>query len=250
VFGPELMAEGGFSLEINNVEKNGLNENTYRILGVPLALKYSTVVGGVQPRKGVKVVGKIYPYMTVFGRTQRYLKTELNPEIYCPVTAEENVVIAAQGTFGFMPGAGKRIVPSHKLYYPGGVETLRGYKFQMAGPLDTSNNPVGGRSMMLMSLGVNNYVTDTVTLSGYMDWGTAYNRQYTDFSSRMMWGIGAGIRYHSSYGDFRFDVASPVARRSTDSAVEFYVSYNVKPYEVYKGLYRTLTPPEIQNTDV
>jgi len=250
VFGPELMGEGGLSFEINNVEKNGANENTYRILGLPFALKYSNVVGGLQPRKGARVSAKVYPYMTVFGRTQAYLRTELSPELYFPVSPEENVVIAAQGTFGFMPGAGKKVVPSHKLYYPGGVETLRGYKFQMAGPLDASNNPVGGRSMVLMGLGVHNYVTDSLTLAGYMDWGTAYNRQYTDFSSRMLWGIGAGIKYHTNYGDFRFDVASPVLRRKTDSAIEFYVSFNVKPYEVYKGLYKTLTPQEIQNTDV
>ncbi len=246
VFGPQLVGTGGLSFEINNVAKNGKNENIYRIIGLPLGMKYSDVIGGLQPRKGTRISAMIHPYLAVFGRMQGYVKTELKPEIFLPVTPEENVVVTAKGIFGFMPGAGKGVVPIHKLYYPGGVETIRGYKFQMAGPLDQSNNPIGGRSIALLSLGVNNYLTDNLTLSGYMDWGTAYNRQYPDFSSGMLWGIGAGIKYHSGYGEFSLNIASPVLRRTMDSSVEFYISYNVKPYEVYRGLYKSLTPPAIQ----
>ena len=101
--------------------------------------------------------------------------------------------------------------------------------------------------MLLMGVGINHYVTDTLTLAGYMDWGTAYDRQYTDFSNGLLWGIGTGLTYHSDYGDLRLDIASPVKRRSMDSAIEFYVSFNVKPYEIYQGLYKTITPPQIQN---
>lgn len=250
IFGPDLIGEAGLSFEINNVEKNGEREDTYRILGFPFGIKYSDIIGGHQPRRGVRFEGKVYPYMTVFGKLQSYVRAHLNPEVFYPITAAEDVVVTGWLDAGFTPGAGKKIVPSHKLYYPGGADTIRGYKFQMAGPLDEFKNPKGGRSMVLFGAGVNSYVTDSLTISGYMDCGTAYDRQYGDFSSGMLWGIGAGIKYHTEYGDLSFDIASPVIRRKEDDAIEFYVSFNMKPYEVYQGLYRNFTPQAIQNSSI
>jgi len=247
LFGPQFVGDAGVSFEINNINRNGEKEDTYRILGLPFGVKYSDVEGGWQPRKGFRVKARVYPYATVFGKMKSHIRLHLNPELFYPLTKTEDVVATAWMDAGFAPGAGKSVVPSHKLYYPGGAGSIRGYKFQMAGPLDSSKNPKGGRSMLLLGVGVNNYVTDSLTLSGYMDWGTAYDRQYSDFSNGLLWGIGAGIKYHTIYGDLSFDIASPVNRRSEDSAIEFYLSFNVKPYEVYQGLYKTFTPPAIQN---
>lgn len=247
IFGPQLIGDIGLSFEINNVSRYGTKENNYRILGLPLGIKYSTVVGGWQPRKGVRLKARVYLYATVFTKLQSHVRLHVKPEVFYPLTKNEDVVAAAWIDAGFTPGAGKSTVPSHKLYYPGGAGSLPGYKFQMANTLDSNKNPMGGRSMLLLGIGVNNYVTDSLSLSGYMNWGNAYDRQYSDFSNGLLWGIGAGIKYHSAYGDLSFDIASPVKRRSTDNSIEFYLSFNVKPYEVYQGLYRNLTPPSIQN---
>jgi translocation and assembly module TamA len=245
IFGPQLIGDIGLSFEINNVSKNGERENSYRILGLPLGLKYSSVVGGWQPRKGVRVKARAYPYATIFGKLKSHVRLHLKPEGFYPLTKSEDVVATAWMDAGFTPGAGKSTVPSHKLYYPGGSGSMRGYKFQMACPLDANKNPIGGRSMLLLGIGVNNYVTDSLTLSGYMNWGSVYDRQYSDFSKGMLWGIGAGIKYHSIYGDLSFDIASPVKRRAEDSSIEFYLSFNMKPYEVYQGLSKSLAPPAI-----
>ena len=243
IFGPELLGQAAFSFEINNIEKGGDKENTYRILGFPFGLKYSSVVGGNQPRKGAKVTAKLYPYMTVFGKMKAHVRAHLKPKIFYPLTKEEDVVLLGWMDIGFTPGAGKSVIPAHKLFYPGGSKSIRGYKFQMAGPLDSNNNPKGGRSTILMGVGANSYLTDDITLSGYMDWGTTYDRQYGDFSTRMLWGIGAGLRYNTSYGNLSFDIGSPVKRRqNVDDAIEFYISFNVKPYEMYQGLSRAFTP--------
>lgn len=246
IFGPAVLGQAGLSFEINNVEKGGRKENNYRILGLPMAIKYSSIVGGRQPRKGFKIKARVYPYMTVFGKVKSYVRTHITPQLYHPLTKEEDIVFNGWMDAGFTPGSGKSVIPAHKLHYPGGAGSIRGYKFQMASNLDQDNNPKGGRSMLLLGVGVNSYLTDSLTLSGYMDWGNAFDRQYTDFSSGMLWGIGAGIKYHSQYGDLSFDIASPVKRRSVDDAIEFYVTFNVKPGELYRGLYRNITPANIQ----
>lgn len=249
LFNPNIIGYGGVAFEINNVTRPGEDEkeNTYRLIGVPLGVRYSKVEGGRQPKEGFRAQLKIFPYMTIFGKLKSYVRTKLKPEFFYPLTKEKNVVLTGWMNTSFTPGAGKGTIPTHMLNYPGGRNTVRGYKFQMAGPLTPEKDPKGGRSMMLMGVGLNHYLSEAVTLSAYMDWGTTYNRQYTDFSSAFLWGVGAGIKYHSEYGDFRLDVASPAKRRpSVDDAIEIYIGFEVRPYSIYKGVSHSLSSQKIR----
>lgn len=224
-----LLGQAGVSFEINNVKKNNV-ENSHRILGTPMGLYFSRVTGGKKPRKGFKFKADLLPHMSVFGKMNMYMQARLRPEIYLPVTSDNSVVFGAWGTIGMSPGAGKNIIPKHKLFYPGGASSVPGYKFQMAGPLDSSDTPNGGRSMLNAGTQIKSYLTDNLTLVGFMTWGTAYARQYPDFSTALLWSIGGGVEYNANYGDFKLRFASPVRRREgKDNAVEVYLDFTVMP---------------------
>ncbi len=227
-----LLAQTGVSFEINNVKKNN-KESSYRILGTPSGLYFSRIKGGKKPKKGFNFKVDLLPYMNVFGKMYSYLQTKISSELYLPITTDESVVFGMWGTTGLSPGAGKNVIPAHKLYYPGGANSVPGYKFQMAGPLDASNSPTGGRSMINAGTQVRTYLTDELTLVGFMTWGTSYSRQYPDFSSALLWSIGGGIEYDTSYGDFKLRFASPVYRRENkDNAVEVYLDFTVMPERI------------------
>jgi len=227
-----LLGQSGVSFEINNVKKDN-KEVSHRILGSPLGLYFSRVRGGKKPRKGFKLKADILPYMSVFGKLNTFVQARIKPEIYLPVTSDDSVIFGAWGVIGMSPGAGNNVIPKHKLYYPGGAGSVPGYKFQMAGPLDSSNNPIGGRSMLNAGTQIKSYLTDELSLVGFMTWGTAYARQYPDFSTALLWSVGGGVEYGTDYGDFKLRFASPVKRREDkDNAVEIYLDFTVMPEQI------------------
>lgn len=134
------------------------------------------------------------------------------------------------GDVGLSPGAGKSIVPKDKYYYDGmGTrEPVRGYAFQMAGPLN-GNVPIGGRAALSFGFELYYDITDDWSVLWFSDWGTTYDRQFPNFQNKLLWGIGAGVRYRTKYGEFFLDVASPVDRRSNVD----------KPVELYAGIKHT-----------
>jgi translocation and assembly module TamA len=227
-----LLGQAGVSFEINNVKKDN-EEVSHRILGMPMGLYFSHVEGGKKPKKGFKLKADFLPHLKVFGKMSAFAQAKLRPEFYLPITVDKSVVFGAWGAVGMSPGAGKNVLPKHKLYYTGGANSVPGYKFQMAGPLDSSDNPQGGRSMINAGTQIRNYLTDELTLVGFMAWGTAYARQYPDFSTALLWSIGGGIEYDTSYGDFKLRFASPVRRREgKDNAVEVYLDFTVMPERI------------------
>ena len=125
---------------------------------------------------------------------------------------------------GLSPGAGRNVLPQDKKYYAGGGthEPIRGYAFQMAGPL-TGNIPTGGRSVLSFGGELYYDLEEDWSILTFADFGTTYDRQFPDFRTKLLWGVGAGVRYRTKYGTFYLDVASPVERRgSVDNPVEIY----------------------------
>ena len=101
---------------------------------------------------------------------------------------------------------------------------MRGYGFQRAGPLDFQGNPIGGISSLDLGLELRTKINDTFGFVVFFEGGTVYNTVLPDLSQPLFWGTGVGIRYYSPIGPLRFDIATPLERRSGDSIVQIYIS--------------------------
>jgi len=68
-------------------------------------------------------------------------------------------------------------------------------------------------------------LTDRFGLVTFLDGGNAFESRYPDFSESLLWGAGAGIRYYTPIGPFRFDIAFPLDRREgIDDSFQIYIS--------------------------
>jgi len=127
-------------------------------------------------------------------------------------------------TSGFMVGSDRDDIPADILFYAGGSGSVRGYSFQSVGPL-RRDEPIGGRSLVALSLECRIKITDTIGLATFLDGGSAFNASFPDFEESLRWGAGIGIRYFTSVGPLRLDVAMPLNRRSEiDDPFQIYVS--------------------------
>ena len=117
------------------------------------------------------------------------------------------------------------IAPSRRLYAGGGA-SVRGYGFQGVGPRDNVGNPVGGASLVEFALEarIETPLFDgAVEVVPFIDAGSVGRGSTPDFAD-IRFGAGIGIRYKTTFGPIRVDVAAPLNRTEFDSPVVVYVS--------------------------
>jgi translocation and assembly module TamA len=156
------------------------------------------------------------------GEDSFYLRAQADASYYRQV---HSTVIAARLRMASIQGAARQdIAPSRRLY-SGGGGSVRGYGFQGVGPRNDRGEAVGGGSLVEFSLEAR---IETGLLGGaievvpFIDAGTVALGSTPDFRF-VQWGAGVGIRYKTSFGPIRVDVAAPINPTQFDSPVVVYV---------------------------
>jgi len=152
-----------------------------------------------------------------------YLRSQADAAYYKSVGS---TVLAGRVRAATIQGAGiDDIAPSRRLYGGGGA-SVRGYGFQGVGPRDTAGNPTGGASLLEFSLEAR---VETPLFDGaievvpFIDAGSVARGSTPDFDE-IRFGAGIGIRYKTTFGPIRVDVATPLNPTEFDSPVVVYVS--------------------------
>ncbi|MDC8754092.1 BamA/TamA family outer membrane protein [Erythrobacter sp. sf7] len=117
------------------------------------------------------------------------------------------------------------VAPSRRLY-SGGGGSVRGYGFQGVGPQNDRGEPTGGASLVEVSLEarIETPLFDgAVEVVPFFDAGTVSLGSTPDFRF-ISYGAGIGVRYKTTFGPIRVDVATPLNPGPFDSPVVVYVS--------------------------
>ncbi len=220
-FGGELIATN---------ERDGVRglatttRRTYFIGSLPLARAYDGSDDLLDPSRGFRLGARLSPELSLQGSAFGYARAQIDGSYYQPVS--DKIVLAARARLATLAGAPlDRIAPSRRLY-AGGGGSVRGFGYQAIGPLDAAGDPTGGRSLAEFSLEAR------VRLDGFggnfgvvpfFDAGNIYANSIPDFSG-MRYGAGIGLRYYTSFGPMRIDVATPINPRPGDSRIGVYIS--------------------------
>ena len=94
----------------------------------------------------------------------------------------------------------------------------------MAGPLDSNNIPIGGKSSLVIDLEARIKVTPTIGVVPFFDAGSYYATSVPQIGRGLLYGPGLGLRYFTGFGPLRLDLATPLRRRSGDAPIEVYIS--------------------------
>ena len=215
----------GLQPEISRVDDNGSDETTYTGIGLPLVLERDDSDDRLDPTKGTRISLAVTPNVGDFAEAITFLSNETNAAAYWSPLEDDILTLAARGRLGTLFGEDTKDLPGTKRFYSGGGGSIRGYKFQSVGPVDASNDPEGGRSVIELGAEMRFRVTDTIGLVPFVEGGTVYNASVPDFSETMRWAAGLGLRYYTAAGPLRLDVAFPMNPRRQDEDFEFYVSF-------------------------
>ncbi|MEJ2637070.1 MAG: BamA/TamA family outer membrane protein [Calditrichia bacterium] len=135
-----------------------------------------------------------------------------------------NTVLATAISGGRIdPSQGFNSLPLNERFYTGGPNTLRGYDYQKAGPLDKNGVPIGGEMMLVWHLfeirqGIYKMFGGVL----FMDLGNVWERPRNFTIRDIRYDAGIGLRVNTPIGLVRLDYAFKINRRSGQSLGNLY----------------------------
>jgi translocation and assembly module TamA len=179
------------------------------LFSLPLHLTIDKTDAVLDPSHGGRMAFLIEPFINVLGEHQVFLKGMITGAHYLKLFDDPSVVFAMRLNLGSIGVLTNDTIPLVVRYYAGGGGSVRGYDYQLAGPL-SQNRPVGGKSLAELSVEVRARFSETVGAVCFFDAGSAFRRSLPQSSERLYAGAGAGFRYYTPVGPLRLDIAVPV----------------------------------------
>lgn len=115
-------------------------------------------------------------------------------------------VLNLRGKVGFVEPYSGREVPIYEKFYVGGLHTVRGFEYGMAGPHDQNNEPLGSTRMVALQTELIFPLAPEIGLRGAIFWdiGKGFDK-FSDITP-LKTGAGAGIRWFSPFGPIHIDL--------------------------------------------
>lgn len=215
---------GGIFLEFSSIEEDGDTDN-FAYFGAPFTASFDNTDDLLDPSKGYRFSATMTPHLGLNDVSSNFLTAVLQGSTYYSVLDKKRLILALRGKVGSLIGDSTADIPAVKRFYSGGGGYIRGYEFQMVGPLDADNDPSGGRSVVEVGLEARIRITDTIGIVPFVEGGNVYEEMNPDLSENFQWAAGLGARYYTPFGPLRFDVAVPINPRSgVDDDFQFYIS--------------------------
>jgi translocation and assembly module TamA len=204
----------------------GEGKRRFTLFGLPLTARRDTTDDPLDPANGSRLHFSLTPYTGVGDESLLFLEAIAGGSAYYAIDEDERFILAGRTRIGTIVGADSESLPANRRFYAGGGGSIRGYAYQLVGPLDAAEDPFGGTSLVELGAEVRVRVTDTIGVVPFIDGGMVYDDPWPDADQELLWAAGLGLRYFTGFGPLRLDVAFPLnPRDGVDDAFQFYISF-------------------------
>ncbi|MGK2871326.1 MAG: autotransporter assembly complex protein TamA [Alphaproteobacteria bacterium] len=201
------------------------SKENFALFSVPLFASQDKRDDLLNPQSGWTFRFDTAPSIDTLEPATSFLKNRVSGTYYQPVTDSGRFLVAVRLAAGSIAGVATGKIPATDRFYTGGGGSIRGYGYQLAGPLDADKDPLGGRSFLELSTELRQRIGENYGVAAFIDGGNAFDAAYPDLSGGLQWGAGMGFRYYTEFGPIRADIAVPLNKRSgVDDAFQFYFS--------------------------
>ncbi|OGP88653.1 MAG: hypothetical protein A2156_05360 [Deltaproteobacteria bacterium RBG_16_48_10] len=124
-----------------------------------------------------------------------------------------NTVLNLRGKAGIIEPYAGRTAPIYEKFFVGGLQTVRGFEFGMAGPFDENEEPLGAEKMVVFNSEVIFPLARDIGLKGavFFDIGKGFDK-ISDIMP-LKTGAGVGIRWFSPFGPIHIDIGFNLSPR-------------------------------------
>ena len=203
--------------------KDSKGKQNFSFLSAPLYIKRDTRDNILNPRKGNDLQFKAEPFYPIKKQNKAFVKSEVIASEYFPLKSKFDPVVAVSASIGSISGTNLTRIPANERFYIGGIGSVRGYAYQLAGKLDEKNRPIGGRSMLEASIELRTRMKSDIGVVFFLDSGNVFTSAIPGFKQKMFNGFGLGGRYFTDFGPLRLDIGFPLEKRKgVDKAFQVY----------------------------
>ena len=161
----------------------------------------------------------------------KFIKAEARGRWYFPFyksPALGTFTLSTGGTFGYGLGYGdQRELPLFERYFPGGINSVRGFRILSLGPRNTvtdsygrliHTDPVGGSQQLVFNEEIIVPIVESLGLKGvvFFDAGNAFSAAHGIDFGEMRMATGFGLRWLSPIGPLRIEFGFPLNPRPDD----------------------------------
>lgn len=157
----------------------------------------------IDPRTGLRTGLRVGFGSSVFGGTNDFYSFSLDALKYIPFPFLD-LRWATRGRFGIAEGYSGDDVPLTELFFVGGINTVRGFKFGRAGPVTTGGTLLGGTKQIIFNNELIFPILPDAKLSGvlFFDYGEGLAKGQ-DLTLDLRAGTGLEVRWVSPFGPLR-----------------------------------------------
>lgn len=217
-------ASVGTAYSLEQIKDQKSTEN-FALLSLPSYLTRDNRDDPLNPQKGWTARIDATPFLNTIDTDVTFFKSRISGSYFKTPDWQRKPTFAFRGAAGSIIGISSAAVPATQRYFVGGGGSVRGYGYQLVGPLDAQNDPLGGRSFLESSAEIRFRLFSDYGMVLFVDAGNVFDATYPDFDDGLLVGAGVGFRYYSSFGPLRFDIGIPLdKRRNVDDAFQLYFS--------------------------
>lgn len=211
----------GLSGEQEEIIQEGVDRH-YQLIGVPLSAKFDNTNSLFDPTRGFRAALLLTPTQSFGGSSATFVIAQLSGSAYFDLSGDGRSVLATRALVGKAIGASQFSLPPDQRFYAGGTATVRGYRYQSVGPQFPDGNPAGGTAISAGSVELRQRILEHYGVVGFVDAGQV-SANGAPFTSDWRVGAGVGVRYYTSIGPLRLDVAVPLNREPHGDSFELYI---------------------------
>ncbi len=223
-YGNKWIAGTGTKYEFaHTIDQN--NDDKTMLLSVPIFASQDKRNNLLDPQRGWTVKFSVTPAFDTLDTSTSFIKNYVNVTYYTPTFNSDKSTLALRVAFGSITGASSNTVPATERFYGGGSGSIRGYAYQLVGPLDKDNKPLGGRSLIELSTELRFRVLNDYGVVPFADCGGSFASKFPNSKEKILCGAGMGLRYYTLFGPIRVDFAKPLNKRAgIDAPFQLYFS--------------------------
>jgi len=214
-------------IEISNVDEEDAadlvieSEGTSTSSAITPKLVRNTINNPLNPTDGSRQVLS-FEYSGLGGSEEYYL-FEVRQQLYYPLWASSfgEFTFAWRTAFGYGETFDDDPFPLFKRYFPGGINSVRGFENRSLGPKDDRGNEYGGSKELINNLEIIFPLVQSAGLRGviFYDVGEAFDDNEAIQINDLRQAYGAGIRWSSPLGPIRVEFGFPLDREEGEDSM-------------------------------
>ncbi len=214
---------------LGNTDAATINYNLPRTNYITTALPMRVAFDGsdnlLDPQRGWRASLRVSPEMSMTqGHTSHYVVSQFDLSAYQSVAP--GTVLAERVRLGSIFGTDLENIAPSRRFYAGGGGSIRGFGYDLVGPINSNDQLTGGRSLDEFSIEARMHtglLGGAISLVPFLDAGGVGTNQTPNFHDTR-YGAGLGLRYNTGFGPLRIDLGTPLNPRPGDSRVGVYIA--------------------------